>query len=273
MESKVFKEADGGKVLKILVGHEPIYLASEDTNNPTVISWVELMFWSHGLHEHSLIIKTLLPCDDEKLKKYRENAEHHEKVFKEISEKTKKTDFDDMEGINKLLEETAKHTEMVAKDLNEMIEKQSDGKIRTLMYTSFMEHLVQEADYFIKRKDELVDQNPSFEVNEIKDFWADIMSDHSVFVGNMLDPYEVEMADEALEMGSKFLTYEEEIESDPEQMLSDLDEFINLKKELYDGIESAEISSIIIPELAEHMLKEAIMFRDMLSRAISLGTV
>lgn len=272
MNEKVFKESPDGKILEQEIGEEKLYLASEDTVSPNILSMVELLFWSHGFKEHAEVMELLLPKDDKSLNKYRESASKHVKEFDEIHDKIKKLEIDDEQGINKMAVELAKHIKMVDDDLNDMVERQAAGEIKTLMWPSFMEHLIQEGEYFLDRKEEIIDRNLTFDSNDIIDFWSDIMSDHNVFVANLLDPYEVELAEESLELGSNFVVMDEEAEKDIDTVLGSVEKLIKFKKELHEGVENAEVSSIILPELTVHLLGEALMFQSMLKRAKLLGT-
>lgn len=263
---KIFKETKNGKIVEH-PGIEPLYLASKETKDPEIFTFVEALFWSSGLKDHSEIMVLLLP-DSEGLKSYREHAKKHIKTFGDLNEKLKKLEPGEKEIIE-CLEETAKHAEMVATDLKDLLEKQNQGRIRTLMWPSFLDHLLREAEYFLESVPSTEKGELAFTYEEIIPFWTEIMAEHAMFSAHLLDPEELDAIDQTWEATFKISEDLEAYEKteETERLELDLRGLIHLKANLLDGVQSAEIASVLTPELVDHMRKEALYFQDLMEKA------
>lgn len=265
-QEKVFKETVHGKILEV-PGLTPLYLASKETTDPQIISYVETLFWTHSFKDHTEVIAALLP-DKPELKEYKESALHHMEIFSDLNEKAREIDQGAKE-LGQILDDAEKHGEMIVNELGEILEKQEKGKIKTLMWPSFINHLIREGEYFLDQKEMISENKVEYKKSEIIPFWTEIMAEHTLFTAHLLDPEEIDPIDQVWE--ANFKLYEDldtfEKKDDSERLSSDLSGLIKLKTTLLDGVQSGEIGSIIMPELAEHMRHEAIYFRDILARA------
>lgn len=153
--------------------------------------------------------------------------------------------------------------------LNEMLA----GRLYTFNYPLLIEHIRREARFFIQHLERLQNKmalDPSKEIMEEKVFWDRIMSEHSLFIAHLLDPTEVSLIKQANVFAREFRNLEKraiEIKRTGNQgkmmrvLISDeinstiaIRAFKNTGDEL---ILMNKIRSIIIPLLADHVLREA----------------
>ncbi len=96
-------------------------------------------------------------------------------------------------------------------------------------------------------------------------FWDQIMMEHSLFIRGLLDPYEEKLIETADEFADDFEDLIEEaktmtdatINSITDETLNKTIQLKNFKKAGTEGISSCKIRSIILPLLADHVLREA----------------
>lgn len=137
-------------------------------------------------------------------------------------------------------------------------------------YPTLLEHVLEEAEFYrrilnaLESFDEIPIKN---ELVEKEVFWNHIMEEHSLFMRGLLDPEEErlikiahkfaqefeKLAKEAEEVLNKNLPYER-ITKKSKEATKDI---IVFKKSGTEGLINCEIKSIILPLLADHLLREA----------------
>ena len=137
----------------------------------------------------------------------------------------------------------------------------------TVNYPSLIEHILREAKLYLSLVEDLenrvdIDSNNT---RETELFWNQIMMEHSLFIRGLLDPYEEKLIETADEFADDFEDLIEEaktmtdatINSITDETLNKTIQLKNFKEAGTEGISSCKIRSIILPLLADHVLREA----------------
>lgn len=143
-------------------------------------------------------------------------------------------------------------------------------KLFTMNYPLLIDHILREAKLYqsmLQRLQSRTDVNLQQEALEQEAFWNRIMAEHSKFIRGLLDPTENDLIITANEFGNQFdqLTAEARQAMDrtipPGRVTADslqaTKEIKAFKTAGVQGILGCRIRSIIIPLLADHVLREA----------------
>ncbi|AVD35334.1 DUF2935 domain-containing protein [Clostridioides difficile] len=150
-------------------------------------------------------------------------------------------------------------------------ERVLDGVLSCTLFTSnyplLLEHIIHEANLY---RSYIVDLENKIDIEsknakEIELFWDHIMMEHALFMRGLLDPSEGELINTSNDFALKFNKLIEKanemtdsnIKSITEETLNETVEFKDFKEEGASGIEQCKIKSIILPLLADHVLREA----------------
>lgn len=134
----------------------------------------------------------------------------------------------------------------------------------TMNYPLLIEHIIREAKLYrqyvemLEKEGDLTSQS----MKEIECFWNQIMMEHALFIRGLLDPSEVELFDTADGFAQEYSELLEACNNAQDQALtSDSLEktirFRDFKRAGTQGIEQCKIRSVILPLLADHVLREA----------------
>ena len=138
------------------------------------------------------------------------------------------------------------------------------GEIFTANYPLLIEHIIREAklyrDYVeCLEKDGFLD---SRSMKEVECFWNRIMMEHAMFIRGLLDPSENELFDSADQFADDYCELLKKCRDAQNNTMKSAS--LELTQKLRDfktagvrGIEQCEIRSIILPLLADHVLREA----------------
>lgn len=131
------------------------------------------------------------------------------------------------------------------------------------LYADLLSHVTQEAEYFQERLTALQNRRlPRRTLCEELNFWNHVMGDHARFIACMLDPTEVRLREAAENIAERFDILIERCMRTPEReiigrSLAATERVRNFKRAATEGILACEIISIILPLLADHVLREA----------------
>lgn len=134
----------------------------------------------------------------------------------------------------------------------------------TMNYPLLIEHIIREAKLYrqyvetLERRGGLTDES----MQSVECFWNRIMMEHALFIRGLLDPTETELIDSADGFAVEYARLLESCHSAQGQTMStaSLDEterFRDFKAAGTQGIDRCEIRSLILPLLADHVLREA----------------
>lgn len=134
----------------------------------------------------------------------------------------------------------------------------------TMNYPLLIEHIIRETKLYrkylhmLEKDGELNCQS----MREIECFWNRIMMEHALFIRGLLDPCEAELIDSADESAKEFAELLLQCSSAQDRTLtaSSLEKTVKLrdfKAAGTKGIQECKIRSVILPLLADHVLREA----------------
>ena len=138
------------------------------------------------------------------------------------------------------------------------------GEMFTANYPLLIEHIIREAKLYREyveclEKDGILGNQS---MKEVECFWNRIMMEHSMFIRGLLDPSENELfesadkfADEYCKLLNKCQSAQNEALGNPSLELTQ--KLRDFKTAGVQGIEQCKIRSIILPLLADHVLREA----------------
>lgn len=173
-----------------------------------------------------------------------------------------------VQGFN---ERVIRETTLLAELKEEILEGMLNCTIFTTSFPELLAHVRHEALFFIHHL-QWLQKRMAMEASDAliqeKLFWDHIMADHSEFIAHLLDPTERDLIMSANDFARRFNNLENRIRqvkqnnsSIPNQLLRDeiqatreIRDFKNTAGQL---ILDCEVRSIIIPLLADHVLREA----------------
>lgn len=137
----------------------------------------------------------------------------------------------------------------------------------TANYPLLIEHILREARLYLSLVGDLENRVDidSKDTRETELFWDQIMMEHALFIRGLLDPTEDELITTSNEFANEFKNLIQEaqtmtnatINSVTNETLNQTIQLKNFKQAGTEGIASCKIRSIILPLLADHVLREA----------------
>lgn len=266
MEMKTFRQSDLGSIVTHDAGKRPVYLASMDTTNTYVMALADLIFWTDQLREHAQFMEMLLPIEY--------YAARHEKAamfkgeFEALFQRALEIPIEER-AIKDLSDMFMPRTRALVDFKRQLLDEQTSGKIYSLIWPLFLEHIAREAERYMQRQEMFMRGQPQWDRDEIINFWGRIMAEHSQFVAHLLDPTEVELINKALEQNNTFrqIMREHALEGNRDPVIALAEHIVDFKTAALQGVEAGQIKSIINPDLADHIRREAIFFTEELKRA------
>ena len=146
-----------------------------------------------------------------------------------------------------------------------IIDKVSCCEMFTANYPLLIEHILREAKLYRSnlRRLEGIDDCDRKELWDNEYFWDRIMMEHAMFIRGLLDPTENELIDTADDFAKDYRKLLDECDKANDR-IADSGKSLSLTKKFRDfkcagvqGIEDCKIRSIILPLLADHVLREA----------------
>ncbi len=131
------------------------------------------------------------------------------------------------------------------------------------LYDEMLEHLTREAEYYRDLLRSLQDRRmPRRTLCENLNFWNNILGEHAQFIDGMLDPTEETLKETAEAFVEKFeMLVRRCIRSSERQIIQRsiraTERIRDFKIAATEGLLACEIKSIILPLLADHVLREA----------------
>lgn len=134
----------------------------------------------------------------------------------------------------------------------------------TMNYPLLIEHIIREAKLY-RQYIELLERNGNLSNESMRDiecFWNRIMMEHAMFIRGLLDPKEAELINTADGFAKDYAQLLDKCRNAHDQTLSSdsLEQtvkFRDFKTAGVKGIENCSIRSVILPLLADHVLREA----------------
>lgn len=144
-----------------------------------------------------------------------------------------------------------------------ILEEVSKGKLFTFNYPLLIRHIMREAKLYLSTIESLM-QNRRLAYREFfgtEEFWNQIMMEHALFIRGLLDPSEEKL----IAMANDFaMDYRKLLEQAKERdcranraVMEETLKYRDFKATGTKGILNCEIASLILPLLADHVLREA----------------
>lgn len=134
----------------------------------------------------------------------------------------------------------------------------------TMNYPLLIEHILREAKLYREYVETLENQGflSDWTMKDTDCFWNQIMMEHAMFIRGLLDPAETQLFDSADEFSKEYAALLENCSLAHQQTLTNasLEEtlrFRDFKSAGTQGITQCKIRSVILPLLADHVLREA----------------
>lgn len=138
------------------------------------------------------------------------------------------------------------------------------GRMFTMNYPLLLEHIIREAKLYreyVQRLETDGDIDPRA-MGRLEQFWNQIMMEHALFIRGLLDPAENDLVETADSFAKDFAELLERSRAAQDvaltqSTLAQTRKFRDFKAAGVKGIEECKIRSIILPLLADHVLREA----------------
>jgi len=237
-----------------------------------------VQFWLRIMKEHSLFMKLGFACSDVELIR---QAEEFYKVFEEFEKNSRKIRCDEefKEFVDRLMAAVKDIFSFKRHVLHLIVE----CKIGGANYPLLIDHISREAMYFLKLLQKFQDGDMKYPVDSIVSdnvFWLRHMADHARFIAGLLDPSERGFVEKANAFAVQFEQLQLQAR-DLDSMLwhfhpnnnlirfeKDVTdatiEIRNFKEAARDLIQACKVVSLIPPLLADHVLREAEYFLEIL---------
>lgn len=168
-----------------------------------------------------------------------------------------------LNDINNLNVQTLPIIKDLIKFKNDILNKVLSCELYTTNYPLLIEHIMNEAKMYYnllsKIESRQVFTNDYLYEQEL--FWNDIMKEHAEFIRGLLDPSEEKLMMTADKYAEEYETILKNYNNNPQYLtnisLMETINFRDFKVAGEEGILSCKIRSIIIPLLADHVLREA----------------
>jgi hypothetical protein len=245
-------------------GTKPIFVAPPGNLDPVVHSVADTLFWSDILMEHAMFFVMLMPGPE--LAGPRAEAERFQQQFADHLARLRASQLNpgNYVGFNNT---TLGLANAFIDYKQRMHDAQASGRMRSLVWPSFFAHTRKEALRFTGRLGQLNAGNASYDRREVVPFWADKMQEHSLFIAHLLDTDEKALIEAAQTSAKLFEKLEAAPPASKDPALAAAQTIIDFKTAAEKGILAGQIKSIIHPALADHVRREAVRFKDELTRA------
>lgn len=147
----------------------------------------------------------------------------------------------------------------------------------TMNYPLLIEHIIREAKLYREYVIDLQDNGEidCKKINKAERFWNQIMMEHALFIRGLLDPSENELIETSNNFAKDYAhllekskeVHNRTISENTTESLKETTKFRDFKATGTKGIEQCQIKSIILPLLADHVLREANHYIRLLKQA------
>ncbi|MDF2613552.1 MAG: hypothetical protein K0S71_1338 [Clostridia bacterium] len=172
--------------------------------------------------------------------------------------------------VYKLNDRIIKTVTAVIKVKSQLLEDVLSCKLFVNTYPSLLEHVLEETKHYLDLLSKLqgrIEIHMKQDLMSEENFWNHIMSEHSLFIRGLLDPSEKQLFDIADEFAEEFETLEKQTEdlnmlssglsALTERTIRSVTALRDFKAQATEGLLGCKIKAIILPLLADHVLREA----------------
>jgi hypothetical protein len=252
-------------------GIKPVYLASIDTDDPFIRGLAELIFWTDQLSEHSHFMSAFLPI--EALSLEHEQAIKFKGAYEAMFRRALKTNLDQAE-IMSLSSDFSDLTEDLVGFKRHLAGRQRSGKIHSLLWPSFLDHLVNEASHYRDRQQLFMRGEVRYDRDEVIDFGAHIMAEHAEFVANFLDTAEKALHEKLVKASAVFREIEDKhpLEKNRDPVIQAINATVEFKTSALKEFQAGRIQGMVTPMMVDHARREELFFLEELKKAdVTIG--
>ncbi len=146
----------------------------------------------------------------------------------------------------------------------EILDKVLSCHMFTMNYPLLIEHILREAKLYRKYV-QMLEAHGTISMQSMKEeecFWNQIMMEHALFIRGLLDPSEKELFSSADMFAENYASllkrcHDAQNRTLTDDSLTETKKFRDFKAAGVKGIENCQIRSLILPLLADHVLREA----------------
>ena len=146
----------------------------------------------------------------------------------------------------------------------EILDKVLSCQMFTMNYPLLIEHILREAKLYLKYV-QMLETDGTINMKSMKEvecFWNQIMMEHALFIRGLLDPSEIELINSADAFATDYSDllnscHDAQNRTLTVDSITETRKFRDFKTAGTKGIESCKIRSLILPLLADHVLREA----------------
>jgi hypothetical protein len=247
-------------------GTKPLFLPPPDSTDPAVHSLAENLFWTDILAEHASLLALLMP--EPELAARRSKAEQFQRNFAAQFDRARAVILDHA-NFAALNQSTVELIKPLIEFERSLLQEQTSGTIHTLIWPTFYEHTIGEAEHAIARLEKLAAGTVALNAKEVIAFWSGMMSDHCEFIAHLLDPKEGDLISTALDSAAQFKGFQQNVDAKEFRgvdVLIAADELLEFESAIESGVQTGTIRSIIPLLLADHVRRETLKFIDELKR-------
>jgi hypothetical protein len=245
--------------------NKPLYLAP-DHADIVAVSRAENLFWCDIMMEHASFFAMLMPGPE--LATQRGQAETFQKNFQTQYDRINSATLD-RGNYASITRSTLELIKPFIEYKRRMLDAQTSGKMRSLVFPLMFDHTAREAEHAFRRLDKLTASDATLNYGEIVEFWSSSMSDESEFIAHFLDPQEQDLIGQAFDSSAVFKGYSlgsKDHALPGGEIVLALEDFLEFETSIADGVNAGRIKSVIQPALADHMRRETLKFMDEVKR-------
>lgn len=158
----------------------------------------EVKFWLILMKEHTVFIRAGLPAEQQDLK---DEAKEFSKAFASLSARVDR--LKNQSKCETFYSETCEAVEAFYQYKRKLLSLKLSGKLNGFLFPYYLEHLAQEAGYFLRWLRDLKQEANKSQTREIV-VWLRLMRDHTKLIGCYLDPSERRMRKMAADFADLF---------------------------------------------------------------------
>ena len=228
------------------------------------------LFFGRIMKEHSLFLKAgFTPVNS----KFSAKAEFYKNEFEKLLSRAVTLSNGRMSGkvlnsgeiVTEFTLIAERQTEkLTGISINSNITKVLCCQMFTMNYPLLIEHILREAKLYRKYV-QMLETDGEIDMQSMKEvecFWNQIMMEHALFIRGLLDPSETELINSADAFAADYFALLNSCHNAQNKTLTvdsmtETKKFRDFKTAGAKGIESCQIRSLILPLLADHVLREA----------------
>lgn len=252
-----------------------VLLPALDEQCPCAHAWADARFAVDIMMEHALFFVLLMP--PELAAQERSQAQQFQSRFTDLFKKIDSGGAPKPDNLKAFCTNVTDAIKPFIEYKQKMLEAQTDGNLRSLVWPLFFEHTLHEAQRWTQRLTQLSSGASEYARPEVVQFWSEIVEEHQRFKAHLLDPDEKDLITTCEQKAIEFQSFEAlcagpngcpKPADTVDPVLTAAQAVLDFEKAGVLGIEAATIKSIIDPRLADHLRRETVKFVDEIQRAV-----